>query len=140
MKIMQGELQETMFSWPSTGEKSSPEDSVAKTCEDDDPELHPMMENEKRMYKKDEVAYINDCMGLHRVENASHTDKAVSLHLYSPPFGQCHIFDHRTGHQSVAKVTFWSKYGERVGTTAESNQCSQVVPPVTKGKLKKAAK
>lgn len=54
-----------------------------------------------------------DSIGLHRVENGSHTEGAVSLHLYSPPFQTCQTFDQRTGHRNNVKMTFWSKYGER---------------------------
>ncbi len=60
------------------------------------------------------VCYMSDELGLHRVENPSHTEPAVSLHLYSPPFSSCNMFDQRTGHKTNCKVTFWSKYGEKV--------------------------
>jgi len=59
---------------------------------------------------------FSDSMGLHRVENPSHTDPAVSLHLYCPPFDTCHMFDQRTGKKTAAKISFWSKFGERVPT------------------------
>jgi len=55
-----------------------------------------------------------DSIGLHRVENKSHTAKAVSLHLYSPPFAMCQSFDERSGHRKKCNVTFYSKYGEKV--------------------------
>lgn len=54
-----------------------------------------------------------DSIGLHRVENVSHTECAASLHLYSPPFQTCQTFDQRTGHKNTVQMTFWSKYGER---------------------------
>lgn len=54
-----------------------------------------------------------DSIGLHRVENVSHTERACSLHLYSPPFQHCQTFDQRTGHKNTVKLTFWSKYGEK---------------------------
>ena len=57
--------------------------------------------------------YIIDEIGLHRVENPSFTDKAVSLHLYSPPFTECASFDQRTGHKNMCKVTFYSRAGKR---------------------------
>lgn len=57
-----------------------------------------------------------DSLGLHRVENPSHVDRSVSLHLYSPPFESCQMFDQRTGKKTACKVTFWSKFGERVST------------------------
>ena len=54
-----------------------------------------------------------DSIGLHRVENISHTESAVSLHLYSPPFDSCNTFDQRTGHKHKVKMTFYSQFGER---------------------------
>lgn len=56
---------------------------------------------------------VLDSLGLHRVENDSHTEGSVSLHLYSPPFDTCQTFDERTGHKNTVKMTFWSKFGER---------------------------
>ncbi|XP_062310334.1 cysteine dioxygenase type 1 [Osmerus eperlanus] len=95
MKILQGQLKETLFEWP---EDKSNGDMVQKS---------------QRVLQENQCAYINDSMGLHRVENSSHTDCAASLHLYSPPFQHCQTFDQRTGHKNVVKMTFWSKYGER---------------------------
>lgn len=72
--------------------------------------------------RKNDVMFVNnlhvcfsdaDDLGLHRVANNSNVDTAVTLHLYSPPFDECCIFDEKTGHQNKAKMTFWSKYGKR---------------------------
>jgi len=72
-------------------------------------------------------------LGLHRVENLSHTEPAVSLHLYIPAYDECLTFDERSGKarkvqiigiirliKSISKhllikvqITFWSQYGER---------------------------
>lgn len=57
-----------------------------------------------------------DSIGLHRMENPSHADPAVSLHLYCPPFDKCNMFDQRTGKKTQCNITFWSKYGEKVPT------------------------
>jgi len=59
------------------------------------------------------VPFCADTMGLHRVENSSHTNPAVSLHLYSPPFQTCQSFDQRTGRARAVRMTFWSEYGRR---------------------------
>nr|CAB3229551.1 cysteine dioxygenase type 1-like [Phallusia mammillata] len=96
MKIMDGSLTETKYSWPSEKKK------------------RPMNVTDVTAYEKDHVAYINDSIGLHRVENRSHTNKAVSLHLYSPPFNMCQSFDERSGHKVKCNVTFHTKYGEKV--------------------------
>jgi cysteine dioxygenase len=41
--------------------------------------------------KEDATTYMSDQLGLHRVQNITHGGNAVSLHLYSPPFGSCHV-------------------------------------------------
>ena len=41
--------------------------------------------------------YLADSLGLHRMENRSHTNQAVSLHLYTPPIEKCYVFDQKTG-------------------------------------------
>ena len=64
---------------------------------------------------------FTDSLGLHRIENVSHSDAAVSLHLYSPPFDTCDTFDQRTGHSNKVRVTFWSKFGERTPFKATVN-------------------
>uniref|UniRef100_A0A3P8VF16 Cysteine dioxygenase n=1 Tax=Cynoglossus semilaevis TaxID=244447 RepID=A0A3P8VF16_CYNSE len=95
MKLLQGQLKETLFEWPDGN------------CRGD------MVQRSQRVLQENKVAYINDSLGLHRVENVSHTECAVSLHLYSPPFQSCQTFDQRTGHRNTVKMTFWSKFGER---------------------------
>ncbi|CAN7980751.1 unnamed protein product, partial [Ixodes pacificus] len=97
MKVLAGQLKEVRFDWPK--ETEGPDS--------------PLKMGEENLLPLNSVAYINDSLGLHRVENPSHSEQAVSLHLYCPPFDQCLMFDQRTGHKSVSKVTFWSKFGER---------------------------
>ncbi len=55
-----------------------------------------------------------DEIGLHRVENPSHTDQAVTLHLYCPPITTCQSFEARTGRSHSCHVTFYSKEGQKV--------------------------
>jgi cysteine dioxygenase len=109
VKVLDGQLMETMFAWP--------EDSEEET---------EMRQTDVNTYKKEGVTYINDSIGLHRMENPSHTDKAITMHLYSPPFSSCKIFDQRTGHKNEVQVTFWSKYGSR---TPFEVPCSAVYTP-----------
>ncbi len=47
-----------------------------------------------------------------RVENPSHTETAMTLHLYVPPYDRCHVFDERTGRTNEAHVTFYSVGGK----------------------------
>lgn len=100
MKMLQGELCETMYAWPkSKKEEDSSETQVLRVIG-------------QNTFGLNDVTYINDNIGLHRVENPSTVNPAVSLHLYSPPFSTCSVFNKETGQRSPCKVTFWSKYGE----------------------------
>jgi len=109
MKMLDGELREIRFAWPSDLEED---------------EEREMVKIGDTVVKTNEVNYMNDSLGLHRVENPSHSQTAVSLHLYSPPFESVLLFDQRTGHKTRGKVTFWSKYGKRTPFGAESAKLS----------------
>ncbi|CAG2108734.1 unnamed protein product [Medioppia subpectinata] len=106
-QMLTGSLHEIRFEWP---EKQLSTDGLNNNMEDRTGGMKVLDEN---VMKTNAVAYINDEMGLHRVENRSHTYRAVSLHLYIPPYSMCQTFDERTGHRNEAKVTFYSKYGSR---------------------------
>lgn len=56
---------------------------------------------------------LTDLLGLHRVENASHTDSAVSLHLYCPPYDSCSVFNEKTGKKTRCSVEFYSINGQK---------------------------
>jgi len=108
VKMLDGQLQETLYEWPT-------EEDAAMGA--------PLVQRSVNQCQTNQVAYINDSIGLHRMENPSHTDKAISLHLYSPPFSKCMMFDERTGHQTQCKVTFWSKFGERTPLKVPESAC-----------------
>jgi len=102
VKILDGKLKETIYEWPR---------------EDED---HMNVKN-VTVYEPNGVTYMSDVIGLHRMENPSHTDPTVTLHLYIPAFDECCMFDERTGHRSKCKVTFWSKFGEKVDYKISGN-------------------
>lgn len=74
-----------------------------------------------KIFKRNKVnvmfAVFLDSLGLHRVKNSSATKNAVSLHLYSPPFQMCQTFDEKSGHGVKCKVTFHTKFGQKVSRT-----------------------
>jgi len=107
MKVLEGSLLETRFAWPDA------EASNSETGEEEHV-VKPLKEIGTTPLPLNDVCYINDSMGLHRAENNSHTEPAVSLHLYCPPYDSCHAFDQRTGNKISCKVTFWSKFGQKV--------------------------
>lgn len=62
--------------------------------------------------------FFTDSIGLHRIENPSHVEPAVSLHLYAPPIKYCKTFDERTGKTDEVKCGFYSEYGKKVHPSA----------------------
>ncbi|KPI96664.1 PREDICTED: cysteine dioxygenase type 1 [Papilio xuthus] len=88
---------------------------------DQDYDANKMEEIGRTALEVNDVCYINDALGLHRMENPSYVDGAVSLHLYCPPFDSCRMFDARTGKPTDIKVTFWSMYGKKVKRVIEAN-------------------
>ncbi|KAK6069765.1 cysteine dioxygenase [Seiridium cupressi] len=87
MKVLAGKLTETVY---------YPRDSQAS-------DISPLREKSVSTYGLNEVTYISDQIGLHRVSNPSPDKIAVSLHLYTPPnaadYGY-HIFNAETGKAS----------------------------------------
>ena len=75
--VLEGELQETVFYKP--GENPEP--------------LHL---KSKSLYKDKEVGYMTDNHGLHKLKNSS-SDRTISIHLYSEPYGNVHHYDEQTG-------------------------------------------
>lgn len=60
-----------------------------------------------------EVAFINDSIGLHKVENST-TEKAVTLHLYLPLYQSCRLYLESSSETVESFVTFYSESGRRV--------------------------
>ncbi|KAF4998691.1 hypothetical protein FGRMN_3017 [Fusarium graminum] len=86
MKVLAGELTETVYNMPGKGCESQPLTIKSDTT-----------------HQADQVTYISDNIGLHRVHNPHPTQVAVSLHLYTPPNAAdvgYNIFDEATGRAS----------------------------------------
>ncbi|RHZ58109.1 hypothetical protein CDV55_104266 [Aspergillus turcosus] len=102
--ILKGALQETLYTWPDQdklqkGQSSSPQ-IIKETT-----------------YTENQVTYMSDKLGLHKISNPDPHNPAVSLHLYTPPnaatYGFC-VFDEKTGKASRVKQShFYSIRGER---------------------------
>lgn len=97
MKVLKGSLRETLYCWPcesiEDGGRSSAcpistscgLPSAEHTCSRPSAgvgEHRPQMKR-STVYSADEVTYMSDRLGLHRVENPSNEEIAVSLHLYT---------------------------------------------------------
>lgn len=116
MKILRGDLTETRYAFPEVEGEG------------------PMEVISERTHQENEVAYMADELGVHRIWNKG-SDFAVSLHreshvpiaiaaaipiadpgiVYTPPNvakGGCNIFDQKTGKKShVTKCGYYSAYG-----------------------------
>jgi len=114
LKCIEGNMRETQYEWPEEGQDIRQDQMKVKEVND---------------VKLNDTAYINDGIALHRVENPSHTDPAVSLHLYIPPYHECTIFDDRTSKQGKATVTFYTRFGKRTPfTPGQKNECGVEKP------------
>jgi len=97
VRILDGTVKETLYYWP---EEQCMEDGSLEV-------------SETLNYQSGGVTYMSDELGLHRIENASHTNKLCTIHLYSPPFSDCNIFDARTSKKTKVSMCFYSKFGEK---------------------------
>lgn len=91
MKVLKGNLAETIYSWPcerdveaalchGMDEKSKPEHICSAS---NNFTATALREKRTTTYSRDQVTYMSDKLGLHRICNPSQTDVAVSLHLYT---------------------------------------------------------
>ncbi|KAL0139821.1 RmlC-like cupin domain-containing protein [Mucor lusitanicus] len=125
MKILDGELQETLFNWPSSGEQQDEEvpvcaditESSAAPASNTDQHLNgqPLAVSKNTVYQPNQVTYVHDNIGLHRISNPSTERGAVSLHLYTPPYQMCKTFEENTGKaRSSGVCSFYSINGQRI--------------------------
>ncbi|KAF2746671.1 hypothetical protein M011DRAFT_468368 [Sporormia fimetaria CBS 119925] len=104
MKVLKGRLKETRYRWP--------------TVELNKGEKCPLEVERETVYNQNEVTYMSDELGLHKISNLSPDEYAVSLHLYTPPnaavYG-CHTFNELTGQPSHQKTCpVYSEYGRKI--------------------------
>ena len=96
VKLLSGVMQETIFSFPSI--ESSKKLQIIKETQ----------------FNRDDVTYMHDSIGLHAMENPSHSEGSVTLHLYIPPYMECDVYDIRTGKVSTSSMSFTTKGGVQV--------------------------
>ncbi|KAI8945867.1 cysteine dioxygenase [Xylaria longipes] len=96
MKILKGSLTETRYALPPQGPS------------------HRLDIISEKTHGKNEVIYMSDELGVHRMFNKG-KDFAVSLHLYTPPhvaLKGCYIFDEGTGGKlHVPSSSYHSAFG-----------------------------
>jgi len=70
-----------------------------------------------KFYCEGQVSYMSDALGLHKIANPNKDVPAVTLHLYTPPFGSCKVWSD-AGKGALdkfeeGKIGFFSVYGHR---------------------------
>ncbi|CEL09126.1 RmlC-like cupin domain-containing protein [Aspergillus pseudodeflectus] len=104
MKILKGTLRETLYTWPDQdkvqhGESSPPKITKVTT------------------YGENQVTYMSDQLGLHKIHNPDPNNVAISLHLYTPPNAANYgfsVFDEKSGKACHIKQShFYSVRGAR---------------------------
>lgn len=115
MKILQGQLTETRYDFPETQAAKESAGAMEVTLE--------------TVYIENQVAYMSDELGVHRMWNNG-TDFAVSLHLYTPPNivrDGCYIFDGNTGKSTHIKTCdYFSVRGKLVvGVVGKSSESTE---------------
>lgn len=66
--------------------------------------------------KAGQTTFINDSVALHKIENPSQDEGAITIHLYSPPYKRCRVWrDEGRGDKAEHCVgTYYSIDGEKV--------------------------
>lgn len=104
MKILKGQLSELLYDVPDHECQMEPKKVTT---------LH-----------RNQVGYILDKIGLHRISNASNDEFSVSLHLYTPPYASlygCSMYETNTAKKHHVNM---SKYYSWQGTLLSANSAS----------------
>ena len=92
MKVLSGQLEETRY----TIDEGK---TVSKSA--------------TKVLRKNEITYINDSIGLHKVGNPSSNQNLISLHIYSPPIHHSKVFLKGKA-ISVGKSQLYSVLGKKL--------------------------
>ncbi|KAJ9212015.1 hypothetical protein DTO166G4_6418 [Paecilomyces variotii] len=105
MKVLKGTLQETLYAWPE-------EDKVKEG------QSSPLHITKQTKYGENQVTYMSDKLGLHKISNPDPSNFAISLHLYTPPNAATYgfsLFDEKTGKaKHIKQCDFYSRHGRKV--------------------------
>ena len=93
MKVLEGDVTEARFKLRSSSDDETGDNDTAYS----DSNLDNLVCTHNEAYSMDQIAYVNDSIGLHKVCNPSKTERAVTLHLYSPPFQSCKLWTNNSG-------------------------------------------
>ncbi|KAL6449757.1 CDG1 Cysteine dioxygenase CDG1 [Candida maltosa Xu316] len=76
--------------------------------------------------KRDEVGYINDSIGLHKMSNPLKDQVSVSLHLYTPPYAAmygCSMYEASNGKRHHVDMSKYYSWQGKLVHDRESSAC-----------------
>ena len=113
LKVLDGDVEESLYDWPEQDAPAVSNPEARQGRRDSIMDSKPGIQMIKQsVFEKDQVTYMHDKLGLHRIRNPSSSKGAVSLHLYSPPYQTCKTFCESTGaSRSSGKIVFFSENG-----------------------------
>ncbi len=124
MKVLKGQLTENLYSVPPENENDL---NDSNHNHDVGCGNRPCKIERQTKIKANDVAYISDKIGLHRIANESPNEIAVSLHLYTPPYAAkygCHIFEEGNGKKHLVDMSkLYSWKGVVNDQTTRSSTC-----------------
>ncbi len=100
IKTLRGCIKETLYS----------------TCE----KTNNICQKSSKFYCEGQVSYMNDDLGLHKISNANKDVPAVTLHLYTPPFGSCKVCP-----MSCLQLVFLSPFPPQIWSDQGEGQLSK---------------
>jgi cysteine dioxygenase len=93
MKVLQGQIQECRYRPDGDSQRLVVTQDTTQTLDD--------------------IVYIEDSMGFHKVGNPHPTETAYTLHLYSPPIQSCRIWLNETM-ACACELQNYSAYGKKL--------------------------
>eukprot|EP00471_Norrisiella_sphaerica_P006926 CAMPEP_0184488706 /NCGR_PEP_ID=MMETSP0113_2-20130426/13094_1 /TAXON_ID=91329 /ORGANISM="Norrisiella sphaerica, Strain BC52" /LENGTH=616 /DNA_ID=CAMNT_0026871669 /DNA_START=242 /DNA_END=2092 /DNA_ORIENTATION=+ len=103
VKVLDGQIQETLYEYPG-----------------DNTNGRPLRLISEEIYNANQATYIDDSHGIHKMGNPRDDSPCVSLHIYSPPYTACNVFERVSGLRKL--VSLGSVYKGKPIPVIESNE------------------
>jgi hypothetical protein len=109
MKILKGQLKETRYAWPTV--KLNKGDQC------------PLETTQETIFSENEVTYMSDKLGLHKITNVDPNDFAISLHCtYIPCISPDRMLANKNSVHTPKRIRIWLQHIQRTYGTAQSSE------------------
>ncbi|CAF0871437.1 unnamed protein product [Didymodactylos carnosus] len=90
MRIIKGEIIETRYVYPKDDKFHK---KIVEAGSVDDGKWSGLDVIQESKLVEGDVRWINDMMGVHKMENEHEVEGSVTMHCYIPPYAVCHTFE-----------------------------------------------